>query len=277
MSSHSSDDSIKKNISIPDLIKKKEQSKKITMLTAYDYQMAGLIDACSIDIILVGDSLGQVTLGYDSTIPVSLESMIHHAKAVKRAVKHALVIVDMPFLSFQISNEDAIRNAGQVLKETACDGVKIEGGWERMETVSTLVQAGIPVMGHIGLQPQMILKMGGYRVQGRNLQSQSYLKQSATSIQEAGAFSIVLELVIKSVAEEISKTTSIPTIGIGSGNGCDGQVLVINDLLGMVPNQGFKHCRIYDTIGTRIQKAVTQYKTDVESGSFPSDDESFLS
>src|SRR5688572_6379478 len=226
-------------VTVRDLSEMKARGEKIVVLTAYDFLFARLVDEGGADIVLVGDSLGQVVLGYDSTLPVTIEDMIHHARAVRRGVKRAMLVVDMPFMTFQISAEETLRNAGRILKETGCEAVKIEGGDEQTaDCVRALVRAGIPVMGHIGLTPQSVHAFGGYRVQGRESADVSRIKAEAGRLEEAGCFSIVLELMPSQLAGDISRALRIPTIGIGAGASVDGQVLVLYDMLGL--NDGFK-------------------------------------
>ncbi|MCK4534849.1 MAG: 3-methyl-2-oxobutanoate hydroxymethyltransferase, partial [Syntrophobacterales bacterium] len=211
----------------------KTDGEKISMLTAYDYSTATVMDEAGVDIILIGDSLGMVVLGYDSTLPVTMEDMIHHTKAVSRAAKRAMVIGDMPFMSYQISAEEAVRNAGRFMKEAGAHGVKLEGGREVAEAVMKITSSGIPLMGHLGLTPQSVHQLGGYKVQGKDDKTAKKMMEDAKILEEAGAFSIVLECVPAPLAEKISRSLTIPTIGIGAGVGCDGQVLVVNDMLGM--------------------------------------------
>jgi 3-methyl-2-oxobutanoate hydroxymethyltransferase len=221
-----------KKISIPDLMAKKQAGEKITMLTAYDFSMASFIDQAGMDMILVGDSLGMVVLGYESTVPVTMEEMLHHCRAVRRGVRHAFLVGDMPFMSYNVSREEAIRNGGRFLKEAGCDAVKLEGGLEVADTVRAMVDAGLPVMAHIGLTPQTVSKLGGFRVQGKDQAAARRLLDSARTLESAGAFAVVMECIPDKLAGLISRSLTIPTIGIGAGPECDGQVLVTNDLLG---------------------------------------------
>jgi 3-methyl-2-oxobutanoate hydroxymethyltransferase len=253
----------------------KQKSEKITMLTAYDYTTAKIVDETGVPIILVGDSLGMVVLGYDSTIPVTLEVMLHHTKAVVRGAKNALVVGDMPFMTYQISPEQAIMNAGRFLQETGCQAVKLEGGVTMAETVKKIVDRGIPVMGHLGLTPQSINQLGGHKIQGKTPESASRLLADAIAIDQAGAFAVVLETVPAPLAAFISKKISIPTIGIGAGAGCDGQVQVINDILGSYTDFVPKHAKQYAKIAGIMADAVTQYYNDVKNGKFPTDAQSF--
>lgn len=265
----------RKKITPGHLIGKKRKGEKITMLTAYDYPMAKLMDEAEIDTILIGDSVGNTMLGYDSPIPVTMDDMVHHTKAVSRAVEHALVIGDMPFMSYQVSAEEAIRNAGRLIKEGGADAIKLEGAGAFIETVRQIVGAGIPVVGHLGLTPQTATMLGGYRVQGRTSESARKITNDAMSLEIAGACMIVLECIPDRVAEMISHTLTIPTIGIGAGPGCDGQVLVLNDILGL--HSGFtpKFVKKYVDLGAAIKKIFAAYQKDVATGSFPSEQHSF--
>ena len=257
--------------------KKKDKGEKITVLTAYDYFIAKLLDEAGVDSVLVGDSAANVIHGFDSTIPMTMDIMVAHTAAVSRGTKRALVVADMPFLSFQPSEETAIRNAGRFLQEGGAAAVKIEGGVEMVATVRRVIECGIPVMGHIGLTPQSINRFGGPKVQGRSEPSKSYLKESALALEAAGCFSMVVELVEAELAEEITKSLkTCATIGIGAGPGCDGQVLVINDILGL-REEGFKpkFLREYANLPPIISEAVRQYISDVISGDYPNEGESF--
>lgn len=259
------------------IVKKKANGEKIVVLTAYDWFMAKLLDRCGIDIILVGDSAANVVHGYDSTLPITMDVMVAHTAAVSRGNECALVVADMPFLSFQPSTETAILNAGRFLKEGSAHAVKLEGGLEMAPTVKRLVELGIPVMGHIGLTPQSIHRFGGPKVQGRNEQSQTYLRESALALEEAGVFSMVLELVQTDTAREITASLkTAATIGIGAGVHCDGQVLVINDILGLGEGEFKpKFVREYADLTPIIEDAVKRYIDDVRSGSYPGDEESY--
>ncbi|MDF1545620.1 MAG: 3-methyl-2-oxobutanoate hydroxymethyltransferase [bacterium] len=266
----------KKN-SVLTFLKKKSKREKISVLTAYDHFMAGLLDRAGIDSILVGDSAGNVIHGFGSTIPVTMDIMLAHTAAVSRGTETAFVIADMPFMSYQPSIEVAITNAGRFLKEGGAEAVKVEGGIEMVDTVKRIVECGIPVMGHIGLTPQSIHRFGGPKVQGRQEKSRTYLMESALALEEAGCFSIVLELVKADIASEITESLkTAATIGIGAGVGCDGQVLVVNDMLGMTP-EGFnpKFLRKYADLPSIISEAISKYIADVNAGDFPSDEESF--
>ncbi len=267
----------KKKKTVQTFIKKKSKGEKITMLTAYDYFTASLLDRCGIDSILVGDSASNVVHGHKSTIPITMDIMVAHTAAVARGNQNSLIVADMPFLSFQPSVEIAILSSGRFLKEGAAEAVKMEGGLEMMQIVEKVVQAGIPVMGHIGLTPQSIHRFGGPKIQGRKEKSQTYLKESALALEEAGCFSIVLELVQADIAKEITDSLkTAATIGIGAGAGCDGQVLVINDILGLV-DDSFKpkFLRQYVNLSPIILEAVEKYISDVQTGEFPSQEESY--
>ncbi|MEN6420365.1 MAG: 3-methyl-2-oxobutanoate hydroxymethyltransferase [Smithella sp.] len=258
-----------------DIKKMKASGEKITMLTAYDYGMASLLDESGIDMLLVGDSLGNVILGYDSTLPVTMEDMLHHTKAVSRAVKNAMIIADMPFLSYQISAETALNNAGRFLKEADAQAVKLEGGREFSEIVHKMTYAGIPVMAHLGLTPQSVHQLGGYKVQGKKEDAAERIMQDAKILEEAGAFAVVLECVPEKLAAEITAALSIPTIGIGAGVNCDGQVLVVNDMLGMNDRMTPKFVKKYAALNIEIKKAVKNYIGEVKNGAFPDSEHSF--
>ncbi len=254
---------------IQDIIRMKKDEKKISVITSYDYTVASLCDKAGIDIMLVGDSAGMVMLGYDNTIPVTMEQMCIFTESVSRARKNSVVVADLPFMSYQSSFSDAIENSGRLIKAGA-DAVKLEGGLPMVETISSIVEVGIPVMGHIGLQPQTTMLSDGYKVQGKTKESAIKLIEDAKALEEAGVFSIVLEMVTQDVAKIISDIVKIPTIGIGSGKGCDGQVLVVQDLLGMYDKIKPKFVKRYMNLSEDITKAVENYKKDVEIGSFPS-------
>lgn len=266
----------RKKVSIHDLQAKKKEGKKITMLTAYDFAMASFIDQVGIDMILVGDSLGMVVLGYESTVPVTMDEMIHHCKAVRRGVRTAFLVGDMPFMSYNISHEEAIRNAGRFLKEAGCDAVKLEGGLEVVETTRAIVDAGIPVMAHIGLTPQTAGKLGGFRVQGKDVASAQKLLDSALALEEAGACAIVMECIPDKLAGLISRSLKMPTIGIGAGPDCDGQVLVTNDLVGLFEKFLPKFVKQNIKLFPMIKKALELYKDEVEAGQFPGPEHSFI-
>lgn len=260
---------VQDKVTAPSILQMKG-TQPITCLTSYDYTTARLVDEAGIDIILVGDSLGGVMLGYENTIPVKMEEMLHHTLAVSRGVKRALVIGDMPFMSYQASDEDAVRNAGRFVKEARAHAVKIEGGEEMCPRVKAIVNAGIPVMGHIGLTPQSINKFGGYKVQGREEGRAEQLLSDAKALEKAGCFSIVLECVPSSLAKKITGAVSIPTIGIGAGLDCDGQVLVIHDMLGLTAgNFKPKFVKQYAQLGEQTQNAVKKFAEEVRGKKFP--------
>ena len=263
------------NITPLDIKNRKGTGPPVTMLTAYDYSFAKMIDAADIDIILVGDSLGMVVLGYDSTVPVTMEEMLHHCRAVSRGVANALLIGDMPFMSYQVSHEAALGNASRFLKEAGCDAVKLEGGVDMAPVIERLVKAGIPVMGHVGLTPQTASSIGGFRVQGRDLERARAIYEDAQAVAEAGAFSVVLECIPSDLSALITEDLEIPTIGIGAGPSCDGQVLVTNDLLGLYEKFTPKFVKKYLDLAPGINKALTAFKKEVEAGDFPSPQESF--
>ena len=255
-------------ISILDLQSKKQKGEKITMLTAYDYPFARLLDEAGVDSILVGDSLGMVMLGYESTLPVSMEEMLHHVKAVKKGVKRAFLIGDLPFMSYQASKEEAIKNAGLLMK-AGCDAIKLEGGKEVFDTVKFIVERGIPVLGHIGLTPQSVSKLGGYRVQGRDKKSALRILESAMALEAAGAFGIVLECIPYLLAKLITEKISIITIGIGAGPFCDGQVLVLHDLLGIFEDKKPKFVKVYANLAPIIKQAVSSFIDEIKTKKFP--------
>ncbi len=264
-----------KKKTIQDFIMMKGNGERISMLTAYDASLASMIDAAGIEMVLVGDSLGNVLLGYESTVPVTMEEMLHHCKAVRRGIKHAFLVGDMPFMSYQVSKGEAISNAGRFLKEAGCDAVKLEGGTEVCDTVRAIVRAGIPVMGHIGLTPQTASQLGGYKVQGKDEESARKLLQSARDLGSAGAFSIVLECIPTQLSDEITKAVSIPTIGIGAGKFCDGQVLVTHDMVGMYDKFIPSFVKQYAHLAPQIKEAVSAYNEEVKNGSFPDEEHSF--
>ncbi len=263
-------------ISITDLKAMKRRGEKIVMITAYDYPSARLVEEAGVPLILVGDSLGMVVLGYDSTIPVTMDEMLHHVKAVVRGTGRAHVVADMPFMSYQASPQEALHNAGRLLKEGGAQSVKLEGGVRVAETVRLLTEAGIPVMGHLGLTPQSVNQFGGYKVQGKTPAAAVKLLNDAVALQEAGAYAVVLETVPVQVARAITHKVSIPTIGIGAGPECDGQVQVFHDLLGLFMDFVPKHARRYAEAGRTIIDAVRDYAADVREGRFPTDKESFF-
>ncbi len=262
-------------VTINQIKEMKQKGEKITMLTAYDYSTAKIIDEVGIPLILVGDSLGMVVLGYESTIPVTMEEMLHHTRAVVRGTKQAMVIGDMPFMTYHISVADALHNAARFIQEGGAQAVKLEGGVTVAEKVSRIVECGIPVMGHIGLTPQSIHQFGGFKVQGRTPEAATRLLKDAQALEEAGAFSIVLETVPAPLAALITREIGIPTIGIGAGIGCDGQVQVINDVLGSFADFVPKHAKQYAKLVNIISSAVTEYYNEVKAGSFPTDKQSF--
>jgi 3-methyl-2-oxobutanoate hydroxymethyltransferase len=253
----------------------KEKGEKFAMLTAYDFNTARLIDEAGIPLILVGDSLGNVVLGYETTIPVTIEDMLHHCKAVVRGAKNALVVGDMPFMTYHVSLEDALRNAARFIQEAGTQAVKLEGGTVVAEKVRRLVECGIPVMGHIGLTPQSIHQLGGARIQGKTLEAARKLIEDAVALEQAGAFAVVLETVPAPLATLITRKLSIPTIGIGAGPGCDGQVQVITDILGLTGGYVPRHARQYANLNEIIKKAITSYQDEVKHGEFPTEKESF--
>lgn len=259
-----------------DIRQMKGAGDRIVMLTAYDSGTARLLDSEGIDIVLVGDSLGMVVLGYESTVPVTMDEMIHHTKAVKRGVSHALLVGDMPFLSYQTGVPEALGNAGRFMKVAGCDAVKLEGGIEMADTIRALVKAGIPVMGHIGLTPQTAGQLGGYKVQGKDLDSARKLLADAEAVAEAGAFALVLECIPDSLAELITAKIAIPTIGIGAGPFCDGQVLVTHDLLGLFEKFIPRFVKTYANLAPEIRKAIEAYKKEVKTGEFPAKEHSFV-
>jgi len=260
--------------SVYDIIRMKKDGKKISVVTSYDYTLASLCDKAGIDVLLVGDSAGMVMLGYENTIPVTMDQMCMFTEAVSRARKNALLVADLPFMSYQVSIEDAIKNSGKLIQAGA-DAVKLEGGIAMSETISAITDIGIPVMGHIGLQPQTTMLSEGYKVQGKTKDTAIKLIEDAKELEEAGVFSIVLEMVSHEVAQIISETVSIPTIGIGSGVGCNGQVLVVQDLLGMYEKIKPKFAKRYLNLSEEIVKSLENYKTEVESGIFPAQENWF--
>lgn len=247
---------------------------KLTMLTAYDYAFAGIVDQAGIDSILVGDSLGNVVLGYPNTLPVNVDEMIHHTRAVTRGAKKALIVIDMPFMSYHESIEQAKRNAGRMIKESGADAVKLEGGVRMKDVIRAIVDIEVPVMGHIGLTPQSINRMGGYKVQGKGEEAEALIRD-ARAVEEAGAFSVVLECVPRQLAKEITEMLTIPTIGIGAGPDCDGQVLVIHDLLGLFGDIRPKFVKPYFNMREQMDSAIKNYIEEVRGGVFPDDAHSF--
>jgi len=265
----------RKKITPVDVQTMKREGKKITMLTAYDYPMALLEDRAGIHIILVGDSVGMTVLGYENTVPVTMEEMIHHTKAVTRGAKFPLVIGDMPFMSYNTSEREAILNAGRFMKEGGADAVKLEGGASVKDIVKALVKAGIPVMGHIGLTPQTISMLGGFKVQGKDAQAAQKIIDDALLLEDAGAFSVLLEAVPAPIAKRVTERLKVPTIGIGAGVHCDGQVLVVHDMLGLFDRFTPKFAKRYVNLSEAILKAFDSYIQEVEKGTFPTDQHSF--
>ncbi len=257
------------------VVSMKDEAEKISMLTAYDFTMAQIIDRAGIDIILVGDSAGNVMAGYETTIPMTMGNMIYHTACVVRGVERALVIADMPFMSYQVTPNEALRSAGRMMKEAGAHGIKLEGGKAVVETVKKIVDAGIPVMGHLGLTPQSIYNFGTYKVRATEQEEAQALTDDAKALEQAGCFSLVLEKIPAGLAEKVTRAISIPTIGIGAGPECDGQVLVVHDMLGL--NKEFKprFLRRYADLDTSITEAVQAYITDIKSGDFPNEDEQY--
>ncbi len=265
----------RKKLTVPDIVAMKAAGDKISVLTAYDVSFARLIDASEIEVVLVGDSLGMVVLGYNSTVPVTMDEMLHHSKAVSRGVERALLVGDMPFMSYQTGEYDAVVNGGRFLKEAGCDAVKLEGGVEICPVVRALVRAGIPVMGHIGLTPQTAGQLGGYKVQGQDVASARRLLDDAHALEAAGAFAVVLECVPSQLAEVITREIGIPIIGIGAGVHCDGQVLVTNDLIGMFEKFVPSFVKAYVNLAPQIREAIKAYRDEVKGGVYPDDAHSF--
>ena len=269
-------------ITVPGLLQRKSRTagslrtqEKITCLTAYDYPMARLLDEAGVDLLLVGDSLGMVALGYDSTLPVTMEDMLHHTRAVRRGTRRALLVADMPYGSYHADTAESVRNAMRFVKEAGAEAVKVEGGERRLELIVRLTEAEIPVMGHVGLTPQSLNALGGFKVQGKTADAAEQLLRDARSVESAGAFAIVLEAVPRELAAQITRELRIPTIGIGAGPDCDGQVLVLHDLVGLTFARTPKFARQYAKVGEMIAKAAREYCDDVRSGTFPSDGESY--
>ena len=253
----------------------KRKGEKIVMLTAYDYSTAKIVDEVGIPLILVGDSLGMVVLGYESTIPVTIEECLHHTKAVVRGTKKALVVGDMPFMTYHTSVEEALKNAARFIQEAGAQAIKLEGGVTVAEKVRRIVECGIPVMGHIGLTPQSILQFGGYKIQGRTPEAAVKMLKDAQALEEAGVFGIVLETVPTPLATLITRKISVPTIGIGAGIGCDGQIQIINDILGSYTDFVPKHTKQYTKLADIMSSAITEYYNEVKAGTFPTDKQSF--
>lgn len=261
-----------KNVTVSTILKKKRAGEKVTMVTAYDCPAAVQADQAGVDMILVGDSLGMTVLGYDTTVQVTMEDMIHHTKAVARGAKTPLIVTDLPFLSYHLSPEDGLRNAGRLLQEGGAQAVKLEGGKEVAKTVEKIVASGIPVMGHLGFTPQSIHKFGGFYFQGKSSQGALELVEGARALEEAGAFAVVLELVPWEVAQKVSEILAIPTIGIGSGPACDGQVQVFHDLFGLVSGFKPRHAKEYAEVGKAIQEGLKEYVREVKGGIFPTEE-----
>jgi 3-methyl-2-oxobutanoate hydroxymethyltransferase len=267
-------------ITVPDLIQRKtlaanSPNKKITCLTASDYPTARLMDEAGVDVVLVGDSMAMVALGYESTLPLTIEESLHHTKAVRRGVQRALVVADMPYGSYHGELGESLRNAMRFVKEGGAEAVKVEGGERRLELIARLTEAEIPVMGHVGLTPQSVNALGGYRVQGKTPGTAEQVFRDARAVEAAGAFAVVLEAMPRELATEITRTLRIPTIGIGAGPDCDGQILVLHDMLGLTFQEPPKFARRYANVGEMISNAVREYCADVQNGSFPSDAESY--
>jgi 3-methyl-2-oxobutanoate hydroxymethyltransferase len=262
-------------ISIQQIKEMKQKGEKITMLTAYDYATARIIDEAGIPLILVGDSLGMVVLGYESTIPVTIEDMLHHTKAVVRGTKRTLIVGDMPFMTYHTSTAEAQRNAARFIQEAGAQAIKLEGGVTVADKVSAIFGCGIPVMGHIGLTPQSINQLGGYKIQGRTEEAARRLLEDAKALEQAGAFAVVLETMPTPLAALISREIAIPTIGIGAGAGCDGQVQVVSDILGLFTDFVPKHAKQYAKLADTIRQAVTEYDREVKAGTFPGEKQSF--
>jgi len=263
-----------RKMTVLDLRRMKAENRRITMLTAYDYTMARLVDAAGIDIVLVGDSLGMVIQGQDNTLPVTLDHMIYHTRCVSRGLERAQLVMDMPFMTYH-TQEEALRNAGRALSEGRAEAVKMEGGEDLAETIHAVTRQGIPVMGHIGLTPQSVHALGGFKVQGRKAERAEQIRRDAVAVEQAGAYSVVLEGIPMQLATEISQMLTIPTIGIGAGNGCDGQVLVVNDLLGMDEGVKPKFVKRYANLHQTIVSAIRTYAEEVRQGVFPDEAHSF--
>jgi 3-methyl-2-oxobutanoate hydroxymethyltransferase len=274
-------------ITVPDILSRKSQfpqstgsieaKRKISCLTAYDYPTARLLDEAGIDVLLVGDSLGMAVLGYDSTLPVTVDDIVYHTRAVRRGTRRALVVADMPYGSFHVSMEESLRNAVRLVKEGGAEAVKVEGGERRIELIAKLVEAEIPVMGHIGLTPQSLNAMGGFQVQGKTAEAARQVERDARAVEAAGAFAVVLESIPRDLAGRITAKLRIPTIGIGAGPECDGQILVFHDLVGLTLGHKPKFVRPYADLSAEVSRAVSEYCQDVREGRFPSDAESYHS
>jgi len=269
------DDTDRKKMSVAAFMRMKTEHRRIVMVTSYDYPTAAIADAVGVDSVLVGDSYGMVVLGYENTIPVTVEELLPVCRAVRRGATRPLLIADMPFMSFQVSPEEAVRTAGRFVKEGGVEAVKIEGGSEVSEIVESIARRGIPVLGHIGVTPQTATLHGGYRVQGRNADSSDKLVDDAKSLEEAGVFGIVLEMITEEVARAIAESVSVPTIGIGSGRFCDGQVLVLHDIIGLYPSLRPKFAKRYVDVATMIREALQNFAADVRNGAFPEEQHVF--
>lgn len=263
-----------KKITVP-IIRQRKNQAKIVAVTAYDYPTTLFADSAGVDLILVGDSLGMVLLGYPTTISVTMEDMLHHTKACARAKPHALLVVDMPFMSYQVTVEEAVRNAGRFIQEGGAEAVKLEGGEPVAEAIHRITSIGIPVLGHLGMTPQSVHSFGGHRVQGRTEEAAKRLIEDAHIVEQAGAFAVVLELIPAALAREITEQLHIPTIGIGAGPYCDGQIQVLHDLIGLVPGEPFSHTRRYAHVGEAITRALRQYAEQVRAGEFPTEEHAF--
>lgn len=268
-------DSRPNKVTTQTIVEMKARGEKISMLTAYDYTMAGIIDQAGTDVILVGDSASNVMAGYETTVPMTLDHMIYHAASVVRAVKRALIIVDLPFMTYQVTAKEALTNAGRVMKEAGAHAIKVEGGESIANTVKRIVNAGIPVMGHLGLTPQSIYKFGTYKVRAKENEEAEQLIKDAKALEKAGVFSIVLEKIPSSLARQVTESVSVPTIGIGAGPHCDGQVLVVHDMTGLNKDFSPRFLRRYADLHTAMTEAVQQYNDDVKSGDFPNENEQY--
>ena len=264
-----------RKVTIPAILDRKKTGKKIAALTAYDYSFARILDSADIDLVLVGDSLGMVALGYKDTLSVTMEEMIHHTRSVRGGIHNALLVGDMPFMSYQVSNEEALRNAGRFVQEGGAEAVKIEGGVQMIERIRYIIDGGISVMGHIGLTPQSVHKLGGYRVQGKDYKTAKQIKKDAHILQEAGVFSIVLEGIPTELAAEITGEVSIPTVGIGAGPHCDGQILVLHDMLGLNPDFVPKYVKQFANLGNQTKMAIQDFIDSVRSEDFPGKEHSY--
>lgn len=262
-------------VSVRDIRSFKRRGERFPMLTAYDFATAMILDQAGIPILLVGDSLGMVVLGYETTLPVTLDDIVHHTKAVVRGTERALIVADMPFLTYHVSHDEAVRNAGRLIQEGGAQAVKLEGGSEIVPAVERIVQAGIPVMGHLGLTPQSVNQLGGFRVQAKTVETVRKLVQDARALEAAGAFSLVLECVPSPAAKLVTSAIGIPTIGIGAGTDCDGQVQIVSDLMHFVPGSIPKHARSYVDVSELVREAVERFVGDVQSGAFPTEEQSF--